>query len=224
MVKARIRQEEAQDVTSVNSGPQMDDNEVACIRQIELLTDVNLDLKEIKGVDLDHCRRFVHTPKDGYQPPEDQQFYLKHYAENQFIQSFMRNVDNQQKKWVEGQPVKVQKVFNNEFSKFLMETSPMRTARKHFFDLKREERRKKSMGLSSPRNQMDSDSVIPPVKHWLFLAPKDDSHSPRHQQMLAERKLAQKEQRRESAARHSRAVCVTDLDKLKRRKEARAAE
>lgn len=71
MAKARIRQEEAQDVTSVTSGPQMDDNEIACIRQIELLTDVNLDLKEIKGVDLDHCRRFVHTPKDGYQPPED---------------------------------------------------------------------------------------------------------------------------------------------------------
>lgn len=79
MLKARQRQEDA---LSCNSGPEMDDNELACIRQIELMTDCNLELKEIKGLDLDQCRRFVHTPKDGFQPPEDQTFYLKHYAEN----------------------------------------------------------------------------------------------------------------------------------------------
>ena len=89
------------------------------------------------------------------------------------------------------QPVKIQKVFNNDFAKFLVETSPMRTARKNFNDMKREERRKKSMGLGSPRQNIyeEDESAVPPVKHWLYLSPKDDTHSLRHQQVREERKL-----------------------------------
>lgn len=47
-----------------------------CIRQIELLTDANIELKEMKDLDLHECRRFVHTPKEGTQAPENENFYL----------------------------------------------------------------------------------------------------------------------------------------------------
>jgi len=72
----------------------------------------------------------VHTPKDGSQAPENENFYLQHYAQNQFIQSFMKNVDSQGKKWSQEQSPKISRVFNQEFMKFVTDASPIRTARK----------------------------------------------------------------------------------------------
>ena len=84
----------------------------------------------MKDLDLDACRKFVHTPKDGAQAPENESFYLQHYAQNKFIQSFMRNVDNQCKKWSNEQPAKIAHNFNSKFMKFMTDNSPIRNARK----------------------------------------------------------------------------------------------
>lgn len=46
-------------------------------------------------------RRFVHTPKNGQQYPEDESYYLQHYSQNQFIQEYMTRVDGLNDKFCE---------------------------------------------------------------------------------------------------------------------------
>jgi len=59
----------------------------------------------------------------------------------------MSNVDKTSKQWISEQSPKVQRVYTNEFMKFLTDASPLRTARKIFQENKREERRLRQGGI-----------------------------------------------------------------------------
>lgn len=83
-----------------------------------MMTDANIDLKLMDDIDLDQCRDFVHTPKEGHVPQEDAGYYNKIFSQNEFIQTFMKNVDNKHKTWAAEQSPRVNKVFNNDFLKF----------------------------------------------------------------------------------------------------------
>jgi len=41
------------------------DSALLCMRNIELLTDANIDLKHVTDFDYSKTRKFLHTPKDG---------------------------------------------------------------------------------------------------------------------------------------------------------------
>ena len=68
-------------------------------RQIQLLTDANINLRLMNDLDLTKTRKFQHTPKDGSQPPEDCDYYASHYKQNKFIREFMNGVDKRMKNW-----------------------------------------------------------------------------------------------------------------------------
>lgn len=46
------------------------------------MTDANIELKLETDLDLRKARNFLHTPKDGSQEPELDDFYLQHYRKN----------------------------------------------------------------------------------------------------------------------------------------------
>jgi hypothetical protein len=94
----------------------------------------------MSGLDLGDYRQFLHTPKEGNQPNENQDFFTSNYENNAFIRTFMKTVDHQFKQWAADQSPKVAKVFNSEFMKYLTDASPMRTARKVFLTSKRHEK------------------------------------------------------------------------------------
>lgn len=73
--------------------------------------------------------------------PENEELFVQYYTENKFIQDYMQHVDDVQKKWVQEQSPKIAKTFTNEFSKFVIEASPFRSARQSVKDRKREEKR-----------------------------------------------------------------------------------
>lgn len=72
---------------------------------------------------------------------DDAGLYNKIFSQNEFIQTFMKNVDQKHKTWAAEQSPRVFKVFNNDFLKFATDESPMRTARKQYYEGLREERR-----------------------------------------------------------------------------------
>lgn len=74
----------------------------------------------------------MHTPKEGILAADDAQFFIKNYAENQFIQTYMNDVDARSAAWAAEQTPKVAKAFLNDFMKYVTEASPMRTARKQY--------------------------------------------------------------------------------------------
>ena len=74
------------------------DGEVQTIRNIQLLTDDHLNIKNFED-NLANCNRFVHTPKEGYMPKLDQNFFVQKYSENLDIQNFMKHVDGQFNVW-----------------------------------------------------------------------------------------------------------------------------
>ena len=94
------------------------------------MTDANIELRLVEGIDLDLCKRFVHTPKDGHCAPDDAEFFIKNYKDNKFIQTFMKDVDVKTTTWAESQPPKIARAFTIDFLKFATDASPMRSARK----------------------------------------------------------------------------------------------
>ena len=46
------------------------------------MTDANIELKLETDLDLRNARKFQHTPKDGSQERELDDFYLQHYRKN----------------------------------------------------------------------------------------------------------------------------------------------
>ena len=118
--------------------------------------DSNLDLKDCSHLDLDFCKRFVHTPKPGDMAPENEELLIQYYTENKFIQDYMHHVDDVQKKWVQEQSPKIAKKFTNEFSKYMIESSPFRSARQTYHERKREEKRLRDQGIIDPATTMTS--------------------------------------------------------------------
>lgn len=76
------------------------DSALACTRNIELLTDANIELKHVTDFDISKTRKFLHTPKDGQYAQDNEEFYVQNYSNNKFIQDFMERVDNTSKEWL----------------------------------------------------------------------------------------------------------------------------
>lgn len=104
-----------------------------CIRNIELLTDTNVDLKHLSELDFNQMRRFVHTPKSGQQYPEDDDYYLQHYSQNKFIQDYMNKIDGFNKQFYDQeQNPFVKKTLKTFTQKQMVEVSPLRLAKKTY--------------------------------------------------------------------------------------------
>ena len=89
------------------SSSEKSESELANIRNIELLTDANVVLKLRSDLDLSHTRQFLHTPKEGWNPAENTDFFLQHYKENEFLQNFMKSIDARMDRWSKEQTPRV---------------------------------------------------------------------------------------------------------------------
>ena len=74
-------------------------NEEDCHREIEAMTQDGLILKQIH-TDVNQLKRFIHTPKNGTQEPEDQHFFEDCYEGNDFIKDYMGHVDRKHDRFI----------------------------------------------------------------------------------------------------------------------------
>jgi len=49
----------------------------------------------------------LHTPKEGWNPAENTDFFLQHYKENEFLQNFMKSIDARMDRWSKEQTPRV---------------------------------------------------------------------------------------------------------------------
>lgn len=94
-----LKSDQSQDEKRSLSSSEKSEAELLNIRNIELLTDANIQLKCMDHINLADARKFVHTPKSGDQPPEDSNFFIHHYKQNKFIRDYMQSIDHKMKEW-----------------------------------------------------------------------------------------------------------------------------
>ena len=125
----------------------------------------NLDVIP-SDVDLTQMRRFLHTPKDGIQLPQDTKYYQEQFACNEFLRTFFDDYDNTLQPKIEKE-VKPNHV--SGVKKYLVTHSPIRQA-------------KKNLAIMAKQEKARLGSVVKksPTKHL------EDGGSPVRQQTLPE--------------------------------------
>lgn len=118
--------------------------------------------------------RIAHTPTDGHRVPEDQHYFENVLQHNSMLQNNYKDLNTKYKDYISKQESFVRKEWNTKFTKFMMESSPLRSAKKSLIDEGREARFNKELELKNMQ-QEKADGNFTTQNYKLYLDPNNDT-------------------------------------------------